>query len=1107
MRITHWNSVAPWETRGTALRYAPFNHSPFHFLVQPTVVDYPDLTSTEFMAYYESIQYTAKSLQEIFCRLLSRTIVVYPMHMEKLMRMLYAYSVVERNESVDLINQLAQSRSSRVRHSSLMPCNRFRRHAINKPLPLGQIPAALPTVVVKPKRLPTHPRTLLQPSTVRRSVAWFVDFKDVSKSHSVPPTEVVRPESPLPSPPSLVKSPVFDELPVALRALYQSAAVRIQPINGQSDCHHSIAPPIAITIYDEPKEESDDLSLDPVSVQQQPETAPQPVNPPVNVPDSSNSTAPYQMCAPPFSDRPERPLATAQVVLIAPTIASDNTQGKSSRYKPIAEHQASQLSLLTTVSNPVINTRRLRLVVVPNDNTNGKSSRFKSLATERDHSPSVQLSLIQRHLGHISECVTWLPSTTSALSLLSCQPGHVTARVPGILCSFNISCTSSRPPDFPAFRYLSEDPPHRRITPPSTTTKLPPLNQLLPPSIESTLPPLNVSTLPPLRMHPLHLRSSLPSSSTPPLPPPLTLPPSNACNGQQPSNVTLVRPYYNASPPLPTMLTHLSSPLPPYLVMPPLTLTLQSYTCHRTSVIVDPTTLPTFLQLTRNSSIPDAWPSGATVTCLSHPNRPLTRYARDGQLVLEFLPKTGSTGRFQKERIFSTVASKRRLVSAQAGRLSKQRISSPSQLNDLQRTADSTTFNVLTPPAQIKCAIDQTNLEILLLPKMMPYPKVPCHSQSVTRRSSLCDVTQNPLVRVQVEIFLLPKMMPYLNRQSNHLALVTAQVQSAITNSTPPPLSQEFEEKFKSAISCHQYSSSIRPIICMLRSSSSVSDHNETPTDTYRLYSSLEQENSQHQRTHQSNIDQKNVHMYHSYTLPAPSRCQTPQSPADYKPIRPQRSPQTSSSTPGHNALVCKSSPMPITPQISPRPNASQRIPSLLELNIESPIDPRRSTSSPYLSRPHRVQRLRKRRPKISKASRLYQFLQRKRPSEFEHFRENENPRHSLFDSRSSTPIEQYTVRHENQTFDSKSPPNSRTPSPSWYEPPSWNDYPPQVPHVPRLRQALLNANRTRMPATQRDFPQRLPSHRRSQSPPRHDQIFVSPRSSSIDRNPDANHN
>ena len=109
------------------------------------------------------------------------------------------------------------------------------------------------------------------------------------------------------------------------------------------------------------------------------------------------------------------------------------------------------------------------------------------------------------------------------------------------------------------------------------------------------------------------------------------------------------------------------------------------------------------------------------------------------------------------------------------------------------------------------------------------------------------------------------------------------------------------------------------------------------------------------------------------------------------------------------------------------------------------------------------------------------------------------------FDSRASTPIDQY-VTHEpkvDRVYDSPIP--SRTPSPSWYEPPSWNDYPSSVPHNPRLRQALLNANRTRMPPTHRDFPSCRSQRRRSQSPFQRNVSSQFQCSASIHSRPDPN--
>ena len=113
------------------------------------------------------------------------------MHIRHLMSLLHAYSKFEANETIGLINQLSSSPSSKVRRSSLMPCNRLRRRAINTLLPLGQIPAALPIAVVTPEHTPTRSHALARRSPVRRSVIWFVDLKNDSKPHSVPPIEVV----------------------------------------------------------------------------------------------------------------------------------------------------------------------------------------------------------------------------------------------------------------------------------------------------------------------------------------------------------------------------------------------------------------------------------------------------------------------------------------------------------------------------------------------------------------------------------------------------------------------------------------------------------------------------------------------------------------------------------------------------------------------------------------------------------------------------------------------------------------------------------------------------------------------------------------------------
>ena len=260
-----------------------------------------------------------------------------------------------------------------------------------------------------------RPRVLFrQSSSVRLNVAWYIDFKDNSKSHSIPPIEVVCPESPpaipvvitrkesspvLPnevvhpptlSPPSSPlpdKSPAFIGLPAipfyllpsfdlieyqyqlvtqtpeqreaTIRSLYQAAAEYVKTRNGELIDSYPIAPHITTNTPDEPDEESNDLLFDPVLVPQQPDPTPEPDIPSVDTPDQSDSIVPHQTCVLPYSDRHERPLAIERVVLIAPTIASDNTQGKGSRYKSVAKYPARQVPFSIADSNPAINTRRL----------------------------------------------------------------------------------------------------------------------------------------------------------------------------------------------------------------------------------------------------------------------------------------------------------------------------------------------------------------------------------------------------------------------------------------------------------------------------------------------------------------------------------------------------------------------------------------------------------------------------------------------------------------------------------------------------------------------------------------------------------------------------
>ena len=104
----------------------------------------------------------------------------------------------------------------------------------------------------RPSVKPDDPQrciTVLDPSLINYIPASLLEE---FHTHSVPPIEVECPESPpthndsslsLPSevvePPSLVKSPVFAELPVAFRALYRAAADRTKIVHP-----HANLPPV-----------------------------------------------------------------------------------------------------------------------------------------------------------------------------------------------------------------------------------------------------------------------------------------------------------------------------------------------------------------------------------------------------------------------------------------------------------------------------------------------------------------------------------------------------------------------------------------------------------------------------------------------------------------------------------------------------------------------------------------------------------------------------------------------------------------------------------------------------------------------------------------------
>ena len=307
----------------------------------------------------------------------------------------------------------------------------------------------------------------------------------------------------------------------------------------------------------------------------------------------------------------------------------------------------------------------------------------------------------------------------------------------------------------------------------------------------------------------------------------------------QPSNVTPALPSHSASPPLPTMLT--------LFMIPP------SFRArHRTSVIISLEAPTTFLQSMCIPSLCDEWPSGATDTYLSHPNRPLTRYARDGQLVLEFLCKTGSTGRLSERRISAAALfkplHKLRLVTAQAGRLSKERIMPPSMSStsncNLQQIISSESRLVIKQPGRLQkrrkrsvTALQTSNFRLVTaqagrLQKQgitsittpqtpenrlvsAPVEKLSKTATTSSTKPTICNNFTSPVqekfVNVQTDpkIFLLPKMRPYSLENAtdgeiivspyNHHALlfVTEQIHqpprqfvcSAISNSSHSSLS------------------------------------------------------------------------------------------------------------------------------------------------------------------------------------------------------------------------------------------------------------------------------------------------------------------------------
>ena len=232
---------------------------------------------------------------------------------------------------------------------------------------------------------------------------------------------------------------------------------------------NTIAPPIIINTLDEPDDKANDYT--PVPVPQEPETVTEePDRPSVPALDSPDSCAQYKEFVLPYCDRHKRPLAIERVVLIAPTIASDHSQGKGSRYKAINCHQQYNFSPQTAVSNVVsIQSRAELLKAAPNDNSKGKSSRYKRLAIEQDMSPPSLLSVTLSLSGKAIECV--LPSSFSVSSFPITN--WYARRTVKYICHFlsqplrRLKNTMTTPVStgIQAFCFLPIDPLHQQQTP------------------------------------------------------------------------------------------------------------------------------------------------------------------------------------------------------------------------------------------------------------------------------------------------------------------------------------------------------------------------------------------------------------------------------------------------------------------------------------------------------------------------------------------------------------------------------------------------------------------------------------------------------------------
>ena len=102
LRIAHWSTVAPWETKGTDLSQSPFNFLPFHFLVQPIEVIRPDITYTGFLALYQAASSSSKylRLKSIIQQRMPCNMALQLVNVQPLMNLLHVYSSGESDQPI-----------------------------------------------------------------------------------------------------------------------------------------------------------------------------------------------------------------------------------------------------------------------------------------------------------------------------------------------------------------------------------------------------------------------------------------------------------------------------------------------------------------------------------------------------------------------------------------------------------------------------------------------------------------------------------------------------------------------------------------------------------------------------------------------------------------------------------------------------------------------------------------------------------------------------------------------------------------------------------------------------------------------------------------------